>query len=237
MDLYNYVKTNVLNKKAVVLALLFLSFNAASQNRLQPQKEKLTSEIAALVSVKAKIAEIIFDKKAVSSFNKNCTGKLITKRDASKSRYDSGTVNLSCSSNNAEISLRYKIKGTVPVLVTRNRILRHQLIDKTNTTLEFEDMSTVRRSNIFSFKDINDVRAKRDLEKGKFLNFGDIYSPPTIMRNSNVRIIVHNDKFYLEEQGKALDDGYINDVINVVNNQSLTIIRAKVLNSFSVEVL
>lgn len=237
MDLYNYVKVSVLNKKAAVLALLFFSFNAASKNTPQYQQDKLTNEIAALVSIKAKIIEIIFDKNAVSSFNKNCTGKLISKLYASKSRYDSGTVNLSCSSNNAEISLRYKIKGTVPVLVTKNRILRHQFIDKTNTMLEFEVMSNVRRSNIFSFKYINNVRAKMDLENGRFLNFGDIYSPPAIKRNSNVRIIVHNDKFYLEEQGKALDDGYINDVINVVNNQSLTIIRAKILNSFSVEVL
>lgn len=237
MDLYNYVKASVLNKKAVVLALLFFSFNAFSKNILQYQQDKLTIEIAELVSVKAKIIDILFDKNAVSNFNKNCTGKLISKLYASKSRYDSGTVNLSCGSNNAEISLRYKIEGTVPVLVTRNRILRHQLIDKTNTMLEFKVMSNVRRSNIFSFKNINNVRAKMDLGKGRFLNFGDIYSPPAIKRNSNVRIIVHNDKFYLEEQGKALDDGYINDVINVVNNQSLTIIRAKILNSFSVEVL
>lgn len=237
MDLYNYVNASVLNKKAVVLALLFLSFSAFGANIQHFHKDRLFRDVASLVSANAKIRDIIYDKEAVSNFNKNCAGKVIRKLYASKSQYDLGTINLSCSSNDAEISLRFKIKGMVPILVTKHRILRHQLIDKTNVILKFEDMSNVRRSNLFSFKHINNVKAKRDLQMGDFLNFGDIYSPPAIKRNTKVRIIVRNNNFYLEQQGKALDDGYINDVINVENTQSLTIIRAKVLNSFSVEVL
>jgi|GEM_PF-4606402 len=77
--------------------------------------------------------------------------------------------------------------------------------------------------------------AKKQIRKGTFFRRSMLVFPASVMKGQSVEIISRGGGFIVSADGLATEDGYINDVIDVINVSSKDIVRARVLSSSMVE--
>jgi flagella basal body P-ring formation protein FlgA len=76
----------------------------------------------------------------------------------------------------------------------------------------------------------------RSLTSGKPVRLGDVGAPILVEKNRIITVSLRTDRMVLSVQGRAMENGALNDVIRVQNTQSNTVIDAVVTGSGRVEV-
>ncbi|MEW6989320.1 flagellar basal body P-ring formation chaperone FlgA [Colwelliaceae bacterium 6441] len=142
--------------------------------------------------------------------------------------YSSRNVNvkISCfSSTPWHIFLPVKITTTIPVLVTKNKMSKGSILDKSNITTEWREIHKIRSEVIEDEQLIIGARLKRSISKGTIITKKSIC---VVCKNENVTIIAKSDSFMIKTAGVALKNATFGEQVKVKNIRSGRTINAQV---------
>jgi flagella basal body P-ring formation protein FlgA len=119
--------------------------------------------------------------------------------------------------NNSEtIPVTAEIRTFQNVLVTNQTVQPH-------CKIESEQVSTVKTESTDLLNPVTDLSqlkhkwTSRWIQSGKALTFDMFDDEPTVKRGDEVMIVVRTKNVVVYEQGNALQDGKLDEIINVVN--------------------
>jgi flagella basal body P-ring formation protein FlgA len=136
----------------------------------------------------------------------------------------------------ADGQVRVKIAYFENVLVTQDRISRHETISPDKITLTRMEVTSLTGRPLTSEDELTGMRARRSIKKGQILNSGIIEVIPVVFPGQGVSILYKSGGLEINAQGTAMEDGNTGDLIRVRNNQSGKTILCTVLNSELVQI-
>lgn len=132
--------------------------------------------------------------------------------------------------------VRMKIKKFKNVLVTTDKLRRHDVLKPNQITLRKMDVTNLTEKAFDKIDKIAGYRAKRNLRKGVIVTSGDIELIPD-MEMGREALIVYNDGLCsVTAPGIALQDGLAGDYIKVKNKATNKIIVARIVDNKTVAV-
>jgi flagella basal body P-ring formation protein FlgA len=132
--------------------------------------------------------------------------------------------------------IRVKINVYNNVLVTTDRIRRHDIITSDKCKIERMEITSLTEKPITSEEGLSDRWAKRSIGKGQILTSGMLERIPTITSGQEVSILYRNSLLEISARGVALEQGYTDDVIRVRNLQSREVITGAIRDNETIEV-
>jgi flagella basal body P-ring formation protein FlgA len=123
------------------------------------------------------------------------------------------------------------------VVVTRNPVVRGQMLDAGNLMLREIDVTSQRKAVFHDIGDVVGLRSKRTLDAGDVVHAGLLQRAKLIKRGSDVQIRAVNGGLHVTMRGKALSDGSRGQRIRAKNLSSGRIVTGTVTQSGVIEVL
>jgi len=114
------------------------------------------------------------------------------------------------------IPVTAKIRTFQNVLVAAQTIQPHCRIESEQVSL-VKTESTDLSNPVIDLSQLKDKWTSRWIQSGKALTFDMFDDEPVVKRGDEVIIVVRAKNVVVREQGNALQDGKLNEVINVVN--------------------
>ena len=154
--------------------------------------------------------------------------------DQSNSRF---TAMVSWGTGNKErmrISGRFVRMTEVPVLA--NRIMRGEIISKSDIKWVNMPESRLSRTSIIDLDKLVGMSVKRAISAGKAISANDVRRPLLVSRGQLVTMTLTTPSMQLSSKGRALQAGSAGDVIRISNSQTSTVIDAVVTGSGRVRV-
>lgn len=142
--------------------------------------------------------------------------------------YSSRNVNvkISCvSSKPWHIFLPVKVTTTVPVLVTKYKVNKGTILDKSNVVIEWRELSKIRSEILDDIELIIGARSKRTLSQGAIITKRTIC---VVCKNENVTIVAKSKDFMIKTAGIALKNATFGEQVKVKNTRSGRTINAQV---------
>ena len=132
------------------------------------------------------------------------------------------------------ISGRFERMTEVPVLA--NRIMRGEVISKSDIKWVSMPESRISRTSIVDLENLVGMAVKRAIAPGKAISANDVRRPLLVNRGQLVTMLLTTPSMQLSAKGKALQAGSKGDVIRISNSQTSTVIDAVVTGSGQVRV-
>jgi len=132
------------------------------------------------------------------------------------------------------ISGRVQRMTEVPVLT--NRIMRGDLISKSDIEWITIPESRLSRTTLIDIDQIVGMAAKRAIQPGKSIAQNDLRRPLLVNRGETVTMVLNTPSMQLSAKGRALQSGSNGDTIRISNLQTSTVIDAVVTGSGQVRV-
>lgn len=135
-----------------------------------------------------------------------------------------------------EGQIRVKIAYFENVLIATDRIRRHQLINSENCILKRMEITSLTSRPLTSENSLADLWSKRDIRKGQILSSGSVEKIPTILSGQGVSILYKSAVLEISAKGKAMESGYVGEIIRIKNEQSKKILTGTIIDSETVEI-
>lgn len=135
------------------------------------------------------------------------------------------------------VSIRYRVRVTGDVLVTRRSVARHEAFAEGDVTRERRDLSALRGDPIRSFAELAGNRAARPAAAGTSLTTESVESIPLVHRGESVSATARVGAVRAAAPVVALSDGGMGDVIRVRRAGERTEFPARVSGPGQVEVI
>lgn len=132
--------------------------------------------------------------------------------------------------------VRTRVRKFSEVIVTSDKIGRHDILDMTNCSVERKEVTSIIDQPLTKFEDLDNLRSQKHLSKGTIITTGNAEKIPDIEVGDNTTIVVDNGLFQITTEGVALETGSKGDVIRVKNSATRKVLLAKVKNSSEVVV-
>ena len=139
------------------------------------------------------------------------------------------------------IEARIKVSGTalpmteVPVL--RRRMTPGQVIRESDIEWLPTRADRLAKNSLTEIEDILDLSPRRPIMPGQVIRAGDLTVPVVVAKNGLVTIRLVAANMELTAQGRALQDGSLDEAIRVMNTKSNQVVTAVVRSPDSVEVI
>lgn len=132
--------------------------------------------------------------------------------------------------------VKIRIRKFADVLVTTDRIKRHDEIEEAKCEIKRMDVTSLREQPIASFQQVEGYRSKRNLQKGTVITSGQIEPVPDIEVGREVSIVYDSGLCRITVPGRSMESGSKGDIIKIKNKSSGRIIVARVIDGSSVAV-
>lgn len=132
--------------------------------------------------------------------------------------------------------IRLHIRKYADVVVVGERIKRFDEISLSNVSIQRKEITTLRENPLISLKLLTNMRARRNIAKDDILTKSNIELKPVVKSYSDVHIVYVSGLCKITAEGKALQDGYIGELIKVKNKSSGKIVFARVVDRKIVKV-
>lgn len=136
-----------------------------------------------------------------------------------------------------EGQVRVKIEYFRDVMVTTDRIRRHQPITPDKVTIKRMETTSLTVRPLTLDDNISGMWAKRDIRKNQIVSSSLIEKIPAIQTGQGVAILYKKAGLEITVRGAAMENGHVGERINVQNNQSNKVISCVVLNDETVQVI
>lgn len=146
---------------------------------------------------------------------------------------NSGIVNIK-TTQNKKLFFDYRITANVPVYTSREIIKKEAGISHSNCIKKNILLDSFRAMPLQNIE-TKSLQAKRHIPKGMILTSRDVEALDVVKRDSTLNVILHQDGMAITFSAKALQDGKVNDIINI-QNSSGKILKAKITGSGTAEV-
>lgn len=169
------------------------------------------------------------------NFNGRCEGFLTAEIIGGTLKANS-TVKISCSdpSNTYTLYVPVKITSLKARIVASRDIARGEVVGPHDYSSEFIENTRLSTGVITNPKQLEGVRVKRDLKQGDFFVLSNIC---TVCKGDRVTIEATNGSLSLKTSGEAVEDGNVNDTIQVRNLKTRKIIPGIVTGPGIVSIL
>lgn len=112
------------------------------------------------------------------------------------------------------VFVRYEIEALLEVLKAKHNLQKDKILSQEDVNIE-----NIALKNIF-FKpltkdELGSVSTRRFISVGTVITQKDASKPPAIRKNSLIYAVIRQDSIEIEMEVRALEDGDINDTINV----------------------
>ena len=134
------------------------------------------------------------------------------------------------------IPVWFSVTITDNAFVSIHKINKGETLYPNDFLLNEVDITEAFGTPISDRKDVIDMRAKRTLLRNTILTQSDIEPVPLVQRHANITIMAVHNNVSVHVKGKALEDGILNQTINVKTNRSNEKIRALVIDKDQVKV-
>jgi flagella basal body P-ring formation protein FlgA len=136
----------------------------------------------------------------------------------------------------AKGQIRIRIRYFADVLVTTDKIRRHDILDLHLVVKERRDVTSITEKPLISTESFTGFWAKRNIGKNQILTSGMIEKIPDVTSGEKVSITFRAPAFEVISSGIAMEKGYIGDVIRVRNNHSRKIVACTIVDTETVQV-
>ncbi|RKY62929.1 MAG: flagella basal body P-ring formation protein FlgA [Candidatus Latescibacterota bacterium] len=133
--------------------------------------------------------------------------------------------------------VRVSVRTFGPVLMLRHRVNRHHRIVEGDVVVVRTETTFLPEDVLRSLEEAVGLRTKRIIRADTVLRRSDLESPPAIRRGDRVRLRVVLPGIWAEAEGEAKADGWIGSVIPVRNIVSGKVVRGRVVDERTVEVI
>lgn len=122
------------------------------------------------------------------------------------------------------------------VLVTSDRIKRHEVITSDKFRIEKQKVTYLTERPLTSENELLGKWAKRSIGKRQILTSGMVESIPAVTSGQQVSILYRSPGFEISARGVALETGHKGDLVRVRNIQSKKVIVCTILDDETVQV-
>ncbi|MFA5232856.1 MAG: flagellar basal body P-ring formation chaperone FlgA [Sulfurimonas sp.] len=144
----------------------------------------------------------------------------------------SGIVNIK-TPQNKKLFFDYYIIANVPIYTSKDAIKKEMRISHSNCIKKNIALESFRAKPLQNI-DTKSFQAKRHIPKGMILTTRDVETLAVIKRDAPINVSFNKDGIAITFSAKALQDGKVNDIINV-QNSSGKILKARVTGSSTAE--
>jgi flagella basal body P-ring formation protein FlgA len=136
-----------------------------------------------------------------------------------------------------EGQVRVKIEYYQDVMVTTDRIRRHQPVTPDKVTIKRMETTSLTVRPLTLDDNISGMWAKRDIRKNQIVSSSLIEKIPAVQTGQGVAILYKTAGLEITARGAAMENGHVGEKIKVQNNQSNKVISCVVLNNEIVQVI
>jgi flagella basal body P-ring formation protein FlgA len=130
--------------------------------------------------------------------------------------------------------VRLKIKRFADVVVTLDKIRRHEELAADQVTLRRSEVTNLREQPFYLVDQLSGLRARRNLSRGSILTSGDVEPVPDIDVGREVTIVYSDGLCRITARGTAMQAGTAGDYIKVKNKAGGKIILVRVIDEGAV---
>ncbi len=130
--------------------------------------------------------------------------------------------------------VRMRISKFAEVLVTSDRIRRHDELTESNLIIKRMNITNMVERPILLLDELAGFRAKRNVGKDKILTSAAVEPVPDIEVGGEVTIVIADQLMQITAPGRCLQAGSTGDVIKVKNKATGKILKARVVDANSV---
>lgn len=131
---------------------------------------------------------------------------------------------------------RLKIRKYAEVVVTSDKLRRHDLLTGRKLELKRMEITSLLESPISSVESVIGLRSVRNVRRGTILTGPAVEAIPEAMYGQEIRIIYLSGGCRISTAGIVMQDGFVGDFIKVKNKSSKKIIVARVVDRSAVTV-
>lgn len=144
-----------------------------------------------------------------------------------------GTINIK-TKENKKVFFDYYIIANVEIYVSKDIIKKETHLSPLNCIKKSVQLDSFRDKPLQNIE-AKSLQAKRHIPKDMILTIRDIEVLDVVRRDSMVNVILYQDGIAITFSAKALQDGKVNDIINLQNNSG-KILKARVTGSGTAEI-
>ncbi len=135
------------------------------------------------------------------------------------------------------ISLSGYIRASMDVVTATRTLDPGITISEADVTTAKRDVSRVRPGTLRTVDDVIGKTVYRRLSQNDVITKSSLTNVPDITSGQLVKIVVKRPGIEIVSKGKAIEKGYIGEIIRVINTDTKKIINAVVTDSESVEII
>ncbi len=133
--------------------------------------------------------------------------------------------------------LKIRFSSFKEVVVSRQFIRKGELLSNHNCMLKSVDVIGENGEKIYDLKQLDSVRARKNLNIGEVIKSNDIEPIPDVFHGSKVKITAEYGTIRVSAEGIAREDGWVGDYIRVKNLQSNRTVTGRLNRNGEVEVV
>ena len=115
------------------------------------------------------------------------------------------------------------------VVVAQKNFARHEKIEPDDLRIEHRETTELDGAVFHSIEQLTGFRITRTIQDGSILTDNKVEPIPLIKRGEIVTLVLKWDNLYVTALGKALKDGYKNEIISVKNLDSKKYLKGEVI--------
>ena len=148
----------------------------------------------------------------------------------------SNVVKITCSRKEKPYSVNVPVTVIVQraTLMASQNIAKGSIVDASVLEKNFINENLNTSGNVTDTQAIVGAKARRDIRAGEIINIDDFC---IIAKGDLVNIVARSEGLEIKTQGQALEDGKLNDLIQVKNIKSKKVIQAQVIGPNLVQVI
>jgi flagella basal body P-ring formation protein FlgA len=132
--------------------------------------------------------------------------------------------------------VRMRIRKYDEVLVTADRLNRHDAITEDNVEIKRMEVTSLREQPFGSLEELAGFRMQRNLGRGKILTSGAVEPIPDIDVGQEVTILYSEGLFSITAPGRSLQAGLRGEEIRVKNTASGKVVSGRIVDNNAVAV-
>ncbi len=139
------------------------------------------------------------------------------------------TIKLSCQKPSWKIHITATVNGNLPVIVSKNGILKKMLIKPSDVEMIYLPYKKVKKGTMQTLDKVVGMRTKRSIGPHKIISIHYLQPPYLVFKNQPINIIFYMGNLKVESSGTALKSGTKDQQISFKNNASNKVLKGIVV--------
>ena len=147
------------------------------------------------------------------------------------------TVEVACNDNEPwKLYIQSQISAYQKVVVTRNPVLRKQVLNSSDISLEKREVSSLNSGFFSQTEQVTGRISRLNLPAGAVIAPRNIMIPKVVKRGDQVIILAETSGIQVRMSGKAMNDAALGERVRVMNGKSRRIVEGNAIEKGIVKI-